>query len=1103
MRYQNILVLTYLHNDTFYPSFLRNFVINDEYSVYKVILLLACMDIEMNPGPNMTDVRALDIFHLNTRSIRNKTEYINNIVDDYHILCFSETHLDDSVDSASIQFQGFDSPLRKDRSRNGGGVMMYMSNLLKYTRRHDLESQRLETIWVEVNLKSFTVLVCCFYRSDFTATQSFFISELQDSIEAALDVTPHVLLVGDINIDFLPLTNLQLRDCLSLFNLTNVIKEPTRITPISSTLIDPIIVSYTCTILDSGTLTLDSEISDHKATYVCLQIPISLSQCYYRDVWNYKNANYNQLNDLIRQHDWDSDINETLTVDGCCQNFSRVFLQFCKTCIPCSKVLTRPNDKPWFTSELRYNIRIRNRLRKKAFQTHSITDFHRYKTQRNKVNNMKKFAKYNYNNNVEDTISNTERGSKTFWQIMGRFMGKYNSDTVIPPLKMHNGDYAFTDIEKASTLNDYFCTISSVDDSNTELPFFETRTNNEIADINILESEIVDKLGSLKVNKACGPDGISHRMLKYICKTTAVPLCKLFNMSLQRHTYPTIWKSATVMPIFKKGDRSEVSNYRPISLISCVGKSFERVVFKHVHNYLLSNSLIYKYQSGFLPGHSTVHHLIEVVHHTCLALENQKINCQVFCDISKAFDRVWHRGLIHKLKKYGIKGNLLAWFENYLYMRHQSVSINNTRSSSEFITAGVSQGSVVGPMLFLIYINDISEALSGIARLFADDTSLSFSSADPAEIERILNQDLSKLSAWAKIWLVIFNATTTEVMITSNIYFDYDIRLSMDNIILKIVETHKHLGIVLASNNKWSAHIDTIIQSAAKQVSFLRKLKYRFSKATLNKVYCTYIRPLLEYASEVWDGCNQAESRRLEQVQLNAARIVTGLPIFASLNSLYYETGWDTLAERRKYKKLNLMYKIVNNESPSNLSDILPNRVDQAANYNLRNSENFQVPFSRLCSFDSSFFPATLRLWNDLDLSIRNSSTLVEFKAKLRNQDQKDKANDILSIGERKHSIILTRIRHNCSSLNTDLNRVNIVPSSACSCGANFETAQHYFFECRNYTNQRYNLLRALSFTSVVTLDTLVYGCSTLDNERNKLIINAVLVYIKDSKRFD
>ena len=140
-------------------------------------------------------------------------------------------------------------------------------------------------------------------------------------------------------------------------------------------------------------------------------------------------------------------------------------------------------------------------------------------------------------------------------------------------------------------------------------------------------------------------------------------------------------------------------------------------------------------------------------------------------------------------------------------------------------------------------------------------------------------------------------------MITSNIYFDYDITLRMDNIrvIIKIVETRKHLGIVLASSNRWSAHIDTLIQSAAKQLSFLRKVKYRFSKATLNKVSCTYIRPLLEYASEVWDGCNQAESRRFEQVQLNAVRIVTCLSINASLNLLYYETGWDTLAERQKY----------------------------------------------------------------------------------------------------------------------------------------------------------------------------------------------------------
>ena len=248
-------------------------------------------------------------------------------------------------------------------------------------------------------------------------------------------------------------------------------------------------------------------------------------------------------------------------------------------------------------------------------------------------------------------------------------------------------------------------------------------------------------------------------------------------------------------------------------------------------------------------------------------------------------------------------------------------------------------------MVFLIYIKYISETLTGIARLFADDATLSFSSADPVEIERILNQNLSKLSTWAKIWLVLFNAIKTELMITCNIYFDYDIRLAMYETILKIVETHKHLGIVLASKNKWSSHIDTILQSAAKQVSFLRKPNHRFSNNTLNRVYCTYIRPLSEYAGEVWDGCNQIDVRRLEQVLFNAARIVSGLPIFSSLKSLYYETGWDTLAERRTNKKLNLMYKIIHYDAPSYLSDFLPNRVNEAVSYDLRNHQNFQVPF--------------------------------------------------------------------------------------------------------------------------------------------------------------
>ena len=175
------------------------------------------------------------------------------------------------------------------------------------------------------------------------------------------------------------------------------------------------------------------------------------------------------------------------------------------------------------------------------------------------------------------------------------------------------------------------------------------------------------------------------------------------------------------------------------------------------------------------------------------------------------FDRVWHKGLILKLEKYGINGNLLLWFMDYLFNRSQKVFLNETFSKQQTINAGVLQGSLLGPLLFLIYINDISDALIGLARLFADDTSLSFSSPDVRYITRVLNYDLQTLSDWANRWLIAFNPLKTEVMLISNIHIEQTVELVMDNTELKVVDTHKHLGVLLSSNNKWTSHIDSII----------------------------------------------------------------------------------------------------------------------------------------------------------------------------------------------------------------------------------------------------------------------------------------------------
>ena len=339
----------------------------------------------------------------------------------------------------------------------------------------------------------------------------------------------------------------------------------------------------------------------------------------------------------------------------------------------------------------------------------------------------------------------------------------------------------------------------------------------------------------------------------------------------------------------------------------------------------------------------------------------------------------------------------------------------------------------------------------------------------------------------------------TEVMLISNIFYDYDLRLTYDNTRLNIVETHKHLGIHLSSNNKWTKHIDSVISSASKQVSYLRKLKYQLNKRTLNKLY--FIRPLLEYGAEIWDGCSMADANRLEQIQMNAARIVTGLPVFASLNSLYFETGWETLADRRRVRKLTLMYKIVNNDVPSYLLDLLPNRVNETNIYNLRNNTDFVIPFTRLCSYESSFFPSTLKLWNDLDTPIRNLPTLPQFKTNI--MTIREKIADHTIVGERRYSIILTRIRHRCSSLKADLFRVNIINNPSCSCGAPFESAEHYFFECELYNEQRNILLQNLNPIINVSFPILTSGSPDCNVETNKMILQTSIKYIKDTHRFD
>ena len=616
----------------------------------------------------------------------------------------------------------------------------------------------------------------------------------------------------------------------------------------------------------------------------------------------------------------------------------------------------------------------------------------------------------------------------------------------------------------------------------------------------LTEEELRDVLGSLKLGKASGNDLISHQMLKNTADSVCVPLTYIFNCSLRQSIYPNSWKIANVFAFYKKGDKSLVSNYRPIALLSCVGKVFERVISKYIYNYILDNRLLYKFQSGFVPGHSTYHQLIELYHKVCLAFESGDISCIIFCDISKAFDRIWHKGLIVKLKSYCIDGRLLKWLKSYLSNRQQKVVINNSESTVGILKAGVPQGSVLGPLLFLLHINDIADDIECLVRLFADDSSLMYSSENKIEIEGRLNTDLVALDHWAKQWLINFNPQKTEFVIFSLRKDDSSLDLRFNDQPIPMVENHKHLGVTFSSDCKWTAHIDNICRSASKQIYILRKLKYILSRQHLNRIYLTFILPLFEYACELWDGCTDRNAEKLERLQLEAARIITGLPRFASKESLFFETGWVSLKSRRNQRKLSLMHKIHNGKSPEYLTECLSEYSNNVDNYNLRNRPQYRIPRCRLETFNRSFFPSSIRAWNSLSAETRSTQSQLGFKNKLKTEYLP--VPKYYFIGDRFSNITHTKIRHRCSSLNADLYRVNLVNKPNCSCGCPLEDAFHYFLECPLYINFRVALLRNIQPLIIPSVENILFGNELLTDDQNAFIFRSLHHYIKQTKRF-
>ena len=399
-------------------------------------------------------------------------------------------------------------------------------------------------------------------------------------------------------------------------------------------------------------------------------------------------------------------------------------MSFCKDTIPNKFVTIRKSQPPWMHNNIRTLIRKRKRAYDKAKQTNTQSDWNTYRHFRNQVLQSTRTARSQHTDKLANKLKDPNITSTDFWKVLKTFSNKSSTTNSIPPLK-HNDTYITDDTEKADLLNNFFQSQTFLNDANTALPPIDHNTiPSYLSSIHITQEDVSSVLKSLATGKATGPDKINSRILKEIFIEISDPLSHLFNYSMRTCQIPSQWKTANVCAIFKKNDPHEVSNYRPISLLSVISKSLEKIIHKYLLNFLVSTNSITSLQSGFVPNDSTVNQLTSLYHTFCQALDEGKEVRVVFCDISKAFDRVWHKGLLHKLESKGVSGPLLQWLSNYLSNRSQRVVINGTLSNSLQLQAGVRQGSILGPLLFIVFINDIVDDINSGIRLFADDTSL-------------------------------------------------------------------------------------------------------------------------------------------------------------------------------------------------------------------------------------------------------------------------------------------------------------------------------------------------------------------------------------------
>ena len=644
---------------------------------------------------------------------------------------------------------------------------------------------------------------------------------------------------------------------------------------------------------------------------------------------------------------------------------------------------------PWITNQLRHERHKRDFLKKKAAMDGTPLTWDEHKRARNHTNNeIKKVKRKYFTENLKSNISNPQKTWKLINELNSRHPNKVKN---IPEIKVR--EQTITEpSEIAEELNLHFSSIGGrlafeIPSSNVE-PEFYLEPTKSIFSLKAPTVDVVRKLLSkLNESKAAGLDNIPNKLLKMAGDIVAPSLTQIFTKSISTGVFPTEWKLARVSPIFKKGKRDDPNNYRPISIIPTVAKIFEKIVYDQLCEYLNDNNLLTHCQSGFRSLHSTLTALIEATNCWSVNIDNGLVNGVIFIDLKKAFDTIDHSVLIRKLHKYGVDRSSLKWFESYLCDRSQKCSINGHLSNIAPVSCGVPQGSNLGPLLFLVYINDLPNCLSlASPRMFADGTNTTFAASSMADLENVINSELRNLNCWLVTNKLSLNIAKTEFMVIGSnqrvhALSNNQINIEIDGKSIKRVKEAKSLGLLIDEHLSWTKHIDEKSKTISSAIGALKRIRPFISESSALQIYQALILPHFDYCSSVWDELNVTLSDKLQKLQNRAARVITRSSYDTSTSFLLKRLHWDDLSTRRKKLKATLMFKTIKGLSPLYLQNLFSIR---STSYNLRDSEiKLDLPKPRTNYRKRSFGYSGALLWNSLPVNLRKTDSLGRFKREI------------------------------------------------------------------------------------------------------------------------